>query len=103
MDATPEALEQKITWAREAARERFADLELGILVAQVFTTEDREQAAQFIATTLAAGLNVSTDLILQAPYLLVGLYHTIAPSLNYSLSLCDNYYSISTVCMLRLG
>ena len=71
-DATPEALEQKITWVREAAGERFADLELGILVAQVFTTEDREQAAQFIANTLAAGLNVSTDVILQAPYLLLG-------------------------------
>jgi probable F420-dependent oxidoreductase len=72
MDATPEALEQKITWVREAARERFADLELGILVAQVLTTEDREQAAQFIATTLAAGYHVTTDQILQAPYLLIG-------------------------------
>jgi probable F420-dependent oxidoreductase len=71
-DATPEALEQKVTWVREAARERFADLELGILVAQVFTTEDREQAAQLIATTLAAGYQVSTDQILQAPYLLLG-------------------------------
>ncbi len=71
-DATPEALEQKIIWVREAAGERFADLELGILVAQVLTTEDREQAAQFIATTLAAGLDVSTGVILQAPYLLLG-------------------------------
>ena len=57
---------------REAAGERFADLELGILVAQVFTTEDREQAAQFIAATLGAGLSLSTDVILQAPYLLIG-------------------------------
>src|SRR5947209_8933951 len=72
MDATPEALEQKITWVREAAGARFSELELGVLVAQVITTEDREQAAQFIATTLAAGLNVSTDVILQAPYLLIG-------------------------------
>lgn len=71
-DATPEALEQKIAWVREAAGERFADLELGVLVAQVITTEDREQAAQFIASTLAAGLNISLDAILQAPYLLLG-------------------------------
>lgn len=71
-DASPESLEQKIAWVREAAGARFADLELGILVAQVITTEDREQAAQFIAQTLAAGFNVNTDQILQAPYLLLG-------------------------------
>ena len=33
MDATPASLEQKIAWVREAAGARFADLELGILVA----------------------------------------------------------------------
>ena len=82
MDATPEALEQKIAWVREAAGERFADLELGILVAQVFTTEDREQAAQFIATTLAAGYNVSTAQILQAPYLLIGSIDQICEDLQ---------------------
>lgn len=71
-DATLEALEQKLSWVREAAGARFAELELGILVAQVITTEDREQAAQFIAQTLAAGFNVSTEQIIQAPYLLLG-------------------------------
>jgi len=81
MDATPEALDQKITWVREAAGERFADLELGILVAQVLTTEDREQAAQFIATTLAAVLNASPALILQAPYLLLGTVDQICEDL----------------------
>jgi len=81
-DATPEALDEKISWVREAAGERFDDLELGILVAQVFTTEDREQAAQFIASTLAAGYNVSTDLILQAPYLLIGSVDQICDDLQ---------------------
>lgn len=71
-DATPEALAQKIAWVREAAGARFAEIELGVLVAQVITTEDREQAAQFIANTLAAGYPVSTEMILQAPYLLLG-------------------------------
>ena len=82
MDATPEALEQKITWVREAAGARFVDLELGILVAQVFTTQDREQAAQLIATTLAAGYHVSTDQILQAPYLLIGSIDQICEDLQ---------------------
>lgn len=80
-DATPEALEEKISWVREAAGARFDDLELGILVAQVFTTEDREQAAQFISTTLAAGYNISTDVILQAPYLLLGTIDQICDDL----------------------
>src|SRR5690349_20779508 len=72
MDGTAEALEQKISWVREAAGARFADLELGILVAQVLTTQDREQMAQLLASTLARGVEVSTDVILQAPYLLIG-------------------------------
>lgn len=71
-DATPEALGQKIAWVREAAGARFDELELGILVAQVITTEDREDAAQFIANTMAAGLNVNADQVLQTPYLLLG-------------------------------
>ncbi len=82
MDATGKALEQKITWVCEAAGARFADLELGILVAQVFTTEDREQAAHLIATTLAVGYHVSTDQILQAPYLLIGSIDQICENLQ---------------------
>ena len=80
-DATPQALEQKITWVRDAAGARFADLELGILVAQVLTTEDREQAAHLIASTLARGFKVSTDVILQAPYLLLGTVDQICEDL----------------------
>lgn len=80
-DATPEALEQKISWVREAAGARFADLELSVLVAQVITTEDREQAAQFIAHTLAAGYPVTTEMILQAPYVLIGTEDQICEQL----------------------
>ena len=80
-DATAQALEQKITWVREAAGARFADLELGILVAQVLTTEDREQAAHLIASTLARGYTVSTEVILQAPYLLLGTVEQICEDL----------------------
>jgi probable F420-dependent oxidoreductase len=72
MDGTAEALEQKISWVRDEAGARFAELELGILVAQVFTTQDREQMAQLLASTIARGVEVSTDVILQVPYLLIG-------------------------------
>lgn len=81
-DATPESLDEKIDWVRTAAGEHFADLELGILVAQVFTTSEREQAAQFIASTLAAGYDISTEAILQAPYLLIGSIEQICDDLQ---------------------
>jgi hypothetical protein len=81
MDGTAEALEQKIAWAREAAGARFAELELGILIAQVLTTEDREQVAQLLASTLARGVKVSNDMILQAPYLLLGSVDQICEDL----------------------
>jgi probable F420-dependent oxidoreductase len=80
-DTTPASLDEKVAWVRAAAGERFDDLELGILVAQVFTTEEREQAAHFIANTLAAGYNVSTEDILQAPYLLIGSIDQICDDL----------------------
>jgi probable F420-dependent oxidoreductase len=81
-DATPEALDEKIGWVRAAAGARFDDLELGILVAQVFTTQEREQAAQFIAGTLAAGYDVSIETILQAPYVLIGSIDQICDDLQ---------------------
>src|SRR5689334_14735 len=71
-DATSEAFAQKIAWVRQTAGERFDDLELNVLVAEVIITEDREQAAQFIAMTLASGLQVTTEQVLQVPYLLLG-------------------------------
>lgn len=81
-DATPEALDEKVGWVRAAAGERFDDLELGVLVAQVFTTQEREQAAQFIANTLAAGYDISIETILQAPYLLIGSVEQICDDLQ---------------------
>jgi len=40
---------------------------------EVFTTEEREAAAQFIARTMAPDMpNLTTELILSIPYLLIG-------------------------------
>jgi probable F420-dependent oxidoreductase len=81
-DATPAALEQKITWVRQAAGERFDQLELNILVGQVFTTEEREQAALFIASTLAPGVTgITPELMLSIPYLLIGTVDQICADL----------------------
>lgn len=80
-DATPEALDEKISWVREAAGERFSEIELGLMVVQVITTEDREQAAQLIAAQLAPGLERGGETVLHSPYLLVGTYDQICADL----------------------
>ena len=80
-DSTMEALAQKISWVRQAAGDRFDDLELNILVAEVIVTEDREQAAQFIALTLASGVQVTAKQVLQVPYLLLGTVDQICEDL----------------------
>ena len=80
-DATSAALLQKIEWVRQAAGGRFDDLELNILVAQVFTTEEREQAAQFIGSVMAPGMEFTSELILSVPYLLIGTVDQICADL----------------------
>jgi probable F420-dependent oxidoreductase len=95
-DASPAALDQKVTWVREAAGERFADLELGVSIAQIITTEDREQAAQFIAASMGIGDQVSTADILNAPYLLMGTEAQICEDLIAR----RERYGISYICVL---
>jgi probable F420-dependent oxidoreductase len=81
-DATSASLMQKIEWVRQAAGDRFKDLELNILVAEVFTTEEREQAAQFIARTMAPDIpGLTTEVILSVPYLLIGSVDQICADL----------------------
>jgi probable F420-dependent oxidoreductase len=81
-DATPASLHQKVAWVRQAAGDRFDDLELSILVAEVFTTEEREAAAQFIAQTMAPDMpELTTELILSVPYLLIGSVEQICADL----------------------
>jgi hypothetical protein len=55
---------------------------LNILVAEVFTTEEREQAAQFIARTMAPDIpGLTPEVILSVPYLLIGSVDQICADL----------------------
>ncbi len=81
-DAAPSALMQKVEWVRQAAGDRFDELELNILVGEVFTTEEREQAAQFIAATMAPNIpDLTPEVILSVPYLLIGSVDQICADL----------------------
>lgn len=70
-ERTEDALAQKVTWIRQAAGERFADIELSLLVVNVIVAQDQQQAAlRFIREKGRPG--TPTEQILANPYVLLG-------------------------------
>jgi hypothetical protein len=58
---------------REAACERFAAIELNLLLSGVIVTDYRQRAAEERAHKLqAGGSTVTADVLLQSPYWLIG-------------------------------
>lgn len=66
--ATPDKTDEKITWIKEAAGERFADIELQTRVHLAMITNDREG----VAGAMAAGLGMTTEEAMHSPHALVG-------------------------------
>ena len=64
----PSATDQKVRWLRDAAGERFDDLELQTLVGFVLSTDDRASIGQ----GMAAAFGVEPEDALSAPVTLVG-------------------------------
>jgi probable F420-dependent oxidoreductase len=64
----PSATDQKVRWLRDAAGDRFDDLELQTLVGFVLSTDDRASIGQ----GMAAAFGVEPDDALSAPVTLVG-------------------------------
>lgn len=85
--ASAEATDQKIEWVRQAAGERFADLELNVLMLAVLITDDPHQA---LAEKFAKwGINlqdisqiISVEALLASPHFLVGTENEIAELLQ---------------------
>ncbi len=65
---TAAATEEKIGWIREAAGERFPQLELNVTVFVAAVTNDRDHAADRIAS----GFGVSPQEVLEVPHVLIG-------------------------------
>jgi probable F420-dependent oxidoreductase len=72
------ALAEKIEWVRTAAGDRFASLELHVLIQAVAVSAQRTQAA----LQLAARFGVSRDLVLETPYVLLGTIDEICETLR---------------------
>jgi probable F420-dependent oxidoreductase len=75
---TPAATDEKIRWVRDAAGERFDDLELQALVGFVYVTDDATRILEGIATAF----DVSVDDARVAPPCLVGTADDIVASLE---------------------
>ncbi len=82
-DATADATDRKLSWIREAAGERYGDIEMSIVVPFVIVTDDREGSAAAIARTLPpdAAANLSAEGVLASPDVLIGTVDQIGATL----------------------
>jgi probable F420-dependent oxidoreductase len=67
-DTTPAATRQKVAWIRQAAGERFNQLELNMIMYEVVVTEDRHH----IARQLAERFKTTDEHVLTLPHCLIG-------------------------------
>jgi probable F420-dependent oxidoreductase len=80
---TAEAAAQKIEWIRQAAGERFTDLELNLLVPEVAITDDRRQYAEKIHREWEMSDDAFTvDQLLDSPSFLIGSIEQIIEQLQ---------------------
>jgi probable F420-dependent oxidoreductase len=77
-------LAQQVDWVREAAGERFDEIELSILIWSVRVTDDILAGAEDIARTRARARGEPTPVehVLASPYYLIGSEETIAERLH---------------------
>jgi probable F420-dependent oxidoreductase len=80
-ERTEEAFTQKIAWIKQAAGERFAAIELNMLIGQAIITQDRQQAAeQFIHER--GRTDITVEQILASPYMLIGSIEQLTERLH---------------------
>ena len=88
-DRTLQAFDEKVRWIREAAGERFAELELNTLIQHVRITDDRRQGAEEVLAGYASwppdllvNLPRGTEELLEAPYCVIGTVAQIVEQLQ---------------------
>lgn len=77
-DATVERYQEKLSWVREGAGDRFEQLELQVRVFMVVVTDQRQATAE----AMAAGLGLTAEQGLASPFALVGNPAQIAEDLR---------------------
>lgn len=77
-DFGPDALDRQVARTRDAAGDRFDDLELQVLVQHVEVTDDRRSVCE----RLAPEFGLEADVLLASPYVCIGTHHQIADQLR---------------------
>ena len=78
-NASPERTREKVAWVREAAGDRFDDLELNALIGFVMITDD----ASGMAEAMAPHFGISPDDALHIPLALLGTLDEMAEELEW--------------------
>ncbi len=81
---------EKVNLIKEAAGDRFADIELNWTITAVVITDDRERTAEMALTALDKGLHpdlevdvqLTVDDILSSPYVAIGTFEEIAEQIR---------------------
>ncbi|MGW0045089.1 LLM class F420-dependent oxidoreductase [Rhodococcus sp. NPDC003348] len=87
---TMEATAERVERIREAAGDRFGDIELNWTITAIMPTDDRESMAEMALAAIANGYppNIEADVtltvedILNSPYLAIGTYEEIADQIR---------------------
>lgn len=87
-DATPQVTDQKVAWVREAAGERYPELELQVLVFVPVVTPAREQVAAAVGPHFGA----AADVVLKMPYALIGTVDQIVAQIEERREMYDISY-----------
>jgi probable F420-dependent oxidoreductase len=76
--ATAAATEEKVAWVRDAAGDRFDELELGVRIHLAFVTDDRDE----LFAALAGGFGLTPEEARDTPHALCGTIDQIAGDLE---------------------
>ena len=99
-NATPDATRQKIKWVREAAGDRFEELELNSLIGFAIITDDRKG----VIDAMAPHFGINPDDAVHVPLALIGTLDEMAEELQwrreeYGIS----YFSVEAECWEALA
>jgi probable F420-dependent oxidoreductase len=78
-DATPERTRQKVAWVREAAGDRFEEIELNSLIGFVMVTDDGPSLAE----SMAPAFGIDPEDALHVPLALIGTLDQMAEELEW--------------------
>ncbi len=87
---TADETDQKLAWVREAAGERYADLEINLLNFGCFVTDDREQLVE----QFAPAFGITPAELLEFPHALVGTVDQICEALEVRRGRWDASYIV---------